>query len=139
MDRVQVVASLFDFNQPVSTSNPIELLVFNAEQLASLDSIDEAEDGSIELATILAQETPEIWRLSAAQLTAGTALALVGCAGDFDGDEHEDIMIALTHLNDLLQVRRQVILFAYSDLNTIDRLDGEEDKQVNVDLLWPND
>ena len=136
-DRVQMIASLFRFNQPISTSNPLELLVFNVEQLPSLDSVDGAEDGSIELDTILEQETAEVWSLSAGQLTDYTALALVGCAGDFDGDGHEDIMVALTHVDDNLRVRRQVILFAYSDLAAVDRLDGEEDYRVNLELLWP--
>ena len=139
MDRVQVITSLFNLAQPISTSNPIELVVFDAEQLASFDSVDGVDDGRIELETILEQEAPEVWRLSATQLTADTARVLVGCAGDFDGDGHEDIMVALTHIDDRLRVRRQVILFAYSDLDAIDRLDGEEDKRVNVDLLWPND
>ena len=46
-------------------------------------------------------------------------------------------MVAITHY-DGQRSRGQVVLFAYSDLATIDRLDGEEDYRVNVELLWPN-
>ena len=137
MDRAQVVASLVRLAEPFSPSNPLELVVFTTDQLTSLDGVDGAEDGSIELETILALETPqEVWHVTFGQLTANVGGAYVGCAGDFDGDGHEDIAVTLTHL-DGQQIRGQIILLAYSDLTAIDRLDGEEDYRVNAELLWP--
>ena len=100
MNRAQVVASLVRLAEPFSPSNPLELVVFTTDQLTSLDGIDGAEDGSIELETILAQETPqEVWHVTFGQLTANVGGAYVGCAGDFDGDGHEDIAVTLTHLD----------------------------------------
>ena len=137
MDRAQVVASLARVSEPFSPSNPLELIVFNTDQLTSLDGVDGAEDGSIELETVLAQETSqEVWHISFGQLTSIIGGAYVGCAGDFDGDGHEDIAVTLTHLVNQ-RMRGHIILFAYSDLIAIDRLDGAEDYRVNAELLWP--
>lgn len=137
MDRVQVIGSLLKLTEPISSSNALELIVFDAKQLASLDSVDGVEDGSIELAAVLEQETPDVWQLSFGQLISSAASAMVGCAGDFDGDTHEDIVVTLTHF-DGQRVRGQVILFAYSDLAVMDRLDGQEDMRVDLSLLWPS-
>ena len=136
-ERTQVIGSLNDITRPISSSNPIELIVFDTAQLAMLDSADGAEDSSIELETALEQATTNVYHISFGQLTVNALRAYVSCAGDFDGDGHEDIMVALTHY-DGQRSRGHVILFAYSDLATIDRLDGEEDYRVNVELLWPN-
>ncbi len=136
-DRVQVIGSLFDLAAPYSASNPLELIVFSTEQLASLDGVDGVEDRSIELDTVLDQETLDVWHVSFGQLISNTEVASVGCAGDFDGDGHEDILVVLTHLNGQ-RVRGQFILFAYADLATMDRLDGEADHRINAELLWPS-
>ena len=138
MDRTQVVGSLHTYGQPVTTSNPLELIVFDVEKLASLDSLDGTEDGSIALDAVLEQKTQEVWHLSFGNLTESVALPLVGCAGDFDGDGHEDIIVVLTHFNGQ-QLRGQILLIANADFPALDRLDGEEDKRVEVNQLWPND
>ena len=137
MGSAQVLASLVSLSEPFSPSNPLELIVFDTDQLPSLDGIDGTEDGSIELETILEKErSQDVWHVTFGQLTANVGGAYVGCAGDFDGDGHEDIAVTLTHLVNQ-QIRGQVILIAYSDLIAIDRLDGEEDYRVNAELLWP--
>ncbi len=135
--RVQVVGSLSAVGESISTSNPLELLVFDTDKLAALDAADSSSDGSVELDTALMQDTAEIWQLSFGQLTTNTLLAYVSCAGDFDADGHEDILVSLTQF-DGQRSRAHVILFAYSDLVAIDRLDGNEDLRVDLSLLWPN-
>ena len=132
-----ILGSLIRAAEAFSPSNPLELIVFDAENLSSLASVDGAEDRSIGLATVLEQGTPEVWHLSFGQLTASTVRTTIGCAGDFDSDGHEDVMVVLTHF-DGRRLRGQIILFAYSDLATIDTLDGEADYRVNVELLWPS-
>ena len=138
MDRSQVIASLVTIGANVSSSNPLELLVFNTEQLASLDSVDDVTDGTIELETVMEQESPEVWHLSFGQLTTDAFFSYVGCAGDFDGDGFEDITVSLTNYDGQNQ-RGQILLIARADFAALDRLDGEEDKRVEVDRLWPND
>ncbi|MCY4128222.1 MAG: hypothetical protein OXG15_03140 [Gammaproteobacteria bacterium] len=138
MGRAQVIASLLDVALDISSANPLELLVFNTEQLASLDSVDDMEDGTIDLNAVLEQESPAVWHLSFGQLTANTYYSYVGCAGDFDGDGLEDIMVSLTNYDGQNQ-RGQILLIASADLTALDRLDGEEDMRVDVDLLWPTD
>ena len=135
--RVQVVGSLTAVGESISASNPLELLVFDTDKLASLDAADSASDGSVELDTALMRDTAEIWQLSFGQLTTNTLFAYVSCAGDFDADGHEDILVSLTQF-DGQRSRAHVILFAYSDLVAIDRLDGNEDLRVDLSLLWPN-
>lgn len=136
-DRVQTIGSFIKVAEPFSASNPLEVIVFDTQQLASLDSVDGVEDGSIELDTALEQGTPNVWHISLGELTANTARLYVSCAGDFDGDGHEDVLVNLTHF-DGQNVRGQVILIAYSDLATLDRLDGEEDYRIEAELLWPS-
>ena len=84
------------------------------------------------------QENQEVWHLSFGQLTANTFYSYVGCAGDFDGDGFEDISVSLTNYDGQNQ-RGQILLIANADFTALDRLDGEEDKRVNVDLLWPTE
>ena len=136
-DQTRVVGSLISIGEGISTSNPLELLVFDFEDLPEFDAIDGTTDRSVDLGTVLAQENPAVWQLSFGPLTANTFVAHIGCVGDFDGDGHEDISIALTHF-DGQRSRGQVILFAYSDLAAIDRLDGAEDMRIDLSLLWPS-
>lgn len=132
-----ILGSLLRAAEAFSPSNPLELIVFDAENLSSLDSVDGAEDRSIRLATVLDHGTPEVWHLSFGQLTASTVRTTIGCAGDFDGDGHEDIVVSLTHF-DGARSRGQLILFAHSDLAALDKLDGKEDFRINAELLWPS-
>ncbi|MCE2407624.1 MAG: hypothetical protein J4G19_09020, partial [Pseudomonadales bacterium] len=135
--RMQLVGSLTAVGESISASNPLELLVFDTDKLASLDGADSASDGSVALDTALMRDSAEIWQLSFGQLTTNTLFAYVSCAGDFDADGHEDILVSLTQF-DGQRSRAHVILFAYSDLVAIDRLDGNEDLRVDLSRLWPN-
>ena len=47
-NRTQVIGSLNDVTRPISSSNPLELIVFDTAHLAVLDSVDGVEDSSIE-------------------------------------------------------------------------------------------
>ncbi|MCY4094836.1 MAG: hypothetical protein OXG05_06875 [Gammaproteobacteria bacterium] len=136
MGRGQVIASLYEVGDTISSSNPLELIVFDTEQLGSLDSVNDTTDGTIELDTILTQQVEDVWHLTFGGLTSRTLNSYVSCAGDFDADGNEDIMVSLTHV-DGLRSRGNILLIARSDFAAIDRLDGEEDHKVNLELLWP--
>ena len=137
-DREKLIGSLHRVAAPVSASNPLDLIVFDTLQLASLDRIDGTADRSIGLDTVLEQKIPDVWHLSFGELVTNVLSAYIGCAGDFDGDGHEDILMALTHVDGLL-TRAHIILLSYADLASLDRLDGEADYQVDVELLWPSE
>ena len=59
------------------------------------------------------------------------------CAGDFDGDDQQDIAVSL-YDRDGSTVRAQVILISYRNLVRLDQLDGNQNGRVDVSALWPS-
>ena len=136
--RIQGIASRLRTSEAISLSDSLELYLFDARDLSSLDMLDSVQDGSINLADTVGQGFANSWFVSFGKLALNSRHAQFTCAGDFDGDGQEDIAISFKN-RDADRYRTQIVLLAYADLAGLDPLDGDEDSNVDLSILWPND
>ena len=122
------------FSPTTSANEPWHLKLFDARNLAELD-VDAT--GIIDLAAANAAGVSDTWVVSFGPLMSSDPISpTFSCAGDLDGDNSEDVAITFSEsANDMS--RTQVILLMSSDLERLDQLDGTQDLQVDVSLLWP--
>ncbi len=133
--RVQGLASSLSYSVTSSIASSFELFVFDTNELAALDLLDNRPDGSINLSRANEQGTEEVWRISFGELTMHSQRVLFTCLGDLDGDAHEDILITVFD-RDGTKERTRIFLLAYADLARLDHLDGNHDMQVDVSAMW---
>ena len=61
----------------------------------------------------------------------------ISCIGDWNNDDTTDFAVSLMLTrNDNTEVKSSVMLLMSSELSAIDRLDGREDHDVDLSLLW---
>lgn len=135
LGRVQGIASSVNPSVASPLANEFELYVFDTQEHAALDLVDGRPDGSIDLSNTVEQSNDGVWHITFGSLTLHSERVRFGCLGDLDGDDHEDILITLID-RDGSNSRTRVILLAYADLARLDQLDGEQDKRVDVSMMW---
>lgn len=133
--RVMGIASQISSDDGASSDEAVELTVFNVRDLKDLDRLDGASDGSINLYASIGQKSVGTWAFSFGSLADYTFNIDFECAGDFDGDDQQDIAISMSDQDDEL-VRTQIILISYRNLVQLDLLDGQQDELVDVSVLW---
>lgn len=135
--RVQGMATMFrNIEGNTSTDGP-QVFLFDVRELSSLDGLDDEADGSIDLEAAVDQEVRNSWVISFGDLAEHTYNVDFECAGDFDGDDQQDIAISL-YDRDGRTVRAQLILISYRNLVRLDQLDGDQNGRVDVSALWPD-
>ena len=116
----------------------VRVVVANAHDLSALDNLDGAEDGNVWLNDLPLVEELDSWQIELGSLAEHSILLQIRCAGDFDGDGSEDLAIVLRDFLDDL-VRNQIFLIAYADLPNFDMLDREQDRQIDLSILFSTD
>lgn len=111
------------------------LYVFDARSLRRLDQLDKISDGKIDLRSAIGKSVDNVWDLTFGDLAQYSRGMDFECAGDFDGDNCEDIAVSLFDQNED-EFRTQVILISYRNMLLLDRLDGNLDRVVDVSRLW---
>lgn len=133
--RVQGIASSVNPSATSSLANVFELYVFDTQEHAVLDLLDGQPDGRINLSNAIEQRAEGVWRVTFGSLTTNTESARFSCLGDLDGDGHEDVLITMID-RDGTNSRTKIILLAYADLARLEQLDGVNDMQVDVSMMW---
>ena len=133
--RVQGIASSVNPSISSPLGNEFELFVFDTEAHPTLDLIDSRPDGRIHLTNAIEHNAESAWRVSLGSLTMHSESVRFSCLGDLDGDMQEDILITLIDREDA-NLRTRVIMLAYADLARLDQLDGVQDMQVDISMMW---
>ena len=136
--RVQGVATVFSSIEGSASAHGPQVFLFDVRDLNALDRLDDLADGSIDLSTLIDQKATNSWVISFGDLAEHTYNLEFECAGDFDGDDQQDIAVSL-HERDGSNVRAQVILISYRNLIRLDELDGDQNGRVDVSALWFSD
>ena len=137
-DRVQGIATKFGNVEGNPSPDGPQVYLFDVRALSSLDSLDDSADGSIDLDVAVNQEVDNTWVISFGDLAEYSYSLDFGCAGDFDGDDQQDLAVSL-YDRDGGTVRGHVILISYRNLLRLDQLDGNQNGKVDVSALWPTD
>ena len=134
-NRASAIALIKGVTDSGEVSGKVELVVFDLGNLRELDLLDGNEDGILNPSQLANQGVADTWHISLGELTKYSDAMSFNCAGDFDGDGYEDISMFLFDENGG-DIRSQVFLLAHSDLETLDKLDGNADSHVNLTELF---
>ena len=111
--------------------------LFDIDTLQTIVDEQGIRENVVNVPEVAANGTYDIWTIRLGdQLSKGLASYNVACAGDFDEDEIEDVVLSMTISKDYSTVQTSTILLMSTDLATIDKLDGNEDQDVDLSLLW---
>ncbi|MYF03253.1 MAG: hypothetical protein F4227_09900, partial [Gammaproteobacteria bacterium] len=112
--------------------------LFDVNTLETIVDTQGISENVVNVPEVAANDSFEIWTIRLGdQLSRGLESSRVSCAGDFDDDDVEDVVLSITTINDdYSRLRTSTILIMSSDLATLDGLDGSENNDVDLSLLW---
>ena len=108
--------------------------------LGTLEKIAESttDENVVNLPEAASSGNYDIWTIQFGQQLSEDLIELaVSCAGDFDADQMEDIVLSFTNRGaGYTEIKSSSIVLMSSDLATVDGLDGTSDKNADLSLLW---
>ena len=108
------------------------------KDLAEYVGASGSTENRVHIDDLLFSSSVKIWRIQPHVDSSTIRKTEVSCIGDWNNDDETDFAITLNIVNPAYtrEVKSSTLLLMSNELPAMDKLDGTEDRKVDLKLMW---